>query len=261
MAGAEIEVRGYALIVTMNRPEAMNALNGEVRAGILDGLRRAQQDPEIRAVIITGAGDRAFSAGADLKERAAQNDAGGTQPGAFWDPGDPQLQRGLEFWKPTIAAVNGFALGGGCELAMACDIRVASDRAVFGQPEVTRGAIPGAGGTQRLPRLIPFGVALELLMTGRHIDAQEAHRLGLVNHVVPHEQLLDKAISIAEEIAANAPLAVMAAKEAAYRGREQSLLDGLRLEGLENRIVRASEDAREGPRAFAEKRKPNYRGV
>lgn len=260
MAVVEVATSGHARIVTLNRPEAMNALNAELRREFLDALLAAKRDPEVRAVIITGAGDRAFSAGADLKERAQRSEEGGGL-GAFWSGGEPQLQRGLEFWKPIIAAVNGFALGGGCELAMSCDIRIASEHARFGQPEVTRGAIPGAGGTQRLPRLIPFGVALELLMTGRHIDAHEAYRLGLVNHVVPHEELLPRALEIAGEISANAPLAVMAAKEAAYRGIQQSLSEGLRTESLQNQVLRGTEDFREGPRAFAEKRTPVWRGV
>jgi enoyl-CoA hydratase/carnithine racemase len=238
----------------------MNAFSSELIAAVGDAWVRVRDDGDIRSVIMTGAGDRAFSAGADLKEMASRNAADGPQRNTFWDQGEPQLYRGLELWKPIIAAVNGFALGGGCETAMSCDIRIASETASFGLPEVARGIIPGAGGTQRIPRLVPFGIALELLMTGRRIPADEAYRIGLVNHVVPPDQLMDKALEIAGEIGANAPLAVMAAKEAAYRGLNTTLQEGLRIENFESMAIRHTEDAKEGPRAFAEKREANYQG-
>ena len=194
MAVLETRMEGYTFVMTLNRPESMNAFNSELIAAVGEAWGRVREDSDIRSVVITGAGDRAFSAGADLKEMAARNAAAGGAPqrNTFWDQPEPQLYRGLEMWKPIIAAVNGFALGGGCETAMACDIRVASETASFGLPEVARGIIPGAGGTQRIGRLVPFGIALELLMTGRRIPAAEAHRIGLVNHVVPPDQLMEE---------------------------------------------------------------------
>ena len=262
MSVLETRMEGYTFVMTLNRPESMNAFNSELIAAVGEAWVQVREDSDIRSVVITGAGDRAFSAGADLKEMAQRNAAAGGAPprNTFWDQADPQLYRGLEMWKPIIAAVNGFALGGGCETAMACDIRVASETASFGLPEVARGIIPGAGGTQRIPRLVPFGIALELLMTGRRIPAAEAHRIGLVNHVVPADQLMDKALEIAAEIGANAPLAVMAAKEAAYRGLNTTLQEGLRIENFESQAIRYTDDAKEGPRAFAEKREANYQG-
>lgn len=260
MAVLETRMEGHTFVMTLNRPESMNAFSSELIAAVGDAWVRVRDDGDIRSVIMTGAGDRAFSAGADLKEMASRNAADGPQRNTFWDQGEPQLYRGLELWKPIIAAVNGFALGGGCETAMSCDIRIASETASFGLPEVARGIIPGAGGTQRIPRLVPFGIALELLMTGRRIPADEAYRIGLVNHVVPPDQLMDKALEIAGEIGANAPLAVMAAKEAAYRGLNTTLQEGLRIENFESMAIRHTEDAKEGPRAFAEKREANYQG-
>ena len=259
MAVIETSMDQSTLILTINRPEAMNALSLEVRHLMAEAFEAAKHDTAVRAVIVTGAGDRAFSAGADLRERATLNAQGGLPPSALWEQ-ESDLQQGLEFWKPVIAAINGVALGGGCELAMSCDIRVAADHARFGLPEVTRGIIPGAGGTQRLPRLVPLGTALELLMTGRHINAQEAQRIGLVNHVVPLAGLLDRALEIAAEITKNAPLAVMAAKEAAYRGLNTTLQEGLRIENFHASVVRQTDDAREGPQAFIEKREPKYQG-
>ena len=260
MAVLETRMEGHTFVMTLNRPESMNAFSSELIGAVGEAWKQVRDDGEIRSVVITGAGERAFSAGADLKEMASRNADDGPQRNTFWDQGEPQLYRGLELWKPIIAAVNGFALGGGCETAMACDIRVASENATFGLPEVSRGIIPGAGGTQRIPRLVPFGIALELLMTGRRIPAAEAYRIGLVNHVVPLDQLMDKALEIASEIDANAPLAVMAAKEAAYRGLNTTLQEGLRIENFESMAIRHTEDAKEGPRAFAEKREANYQG-
>jgi enoyl-CoA hydratase/carnithine racemase len=254
----DFEVKGHVAIMTLNRPEAMNSFNTELSEATSEGFRRVQTDRDIRVCIVTGAGERAFSAGADLKQMAERG--AGASEGTFWDPPLPSLYRGLEIWKPIIAAINGYALGGGLELAMACDIRVAADHARLGVPEVLRGIIPGAGGTQRLPRLVPFGIALELLMTGRHIMADEAYRIGLVNHVVPMADLMDKSMEIANEIGKNGPLGVQAAKEAAYRGINTTLQEGLRIEAFEFKVVAATEDAKEGPRAFAEKREPNFQG-
>ena len=170
------------------------------------------------------------------------------------------ITRNFECWKPIIAAINGYCLAGGLEMALACDIRIAAEHAMFGLPEVTRAIIPGAGGTQRLPRLIPFGAALELIMTGGKFDVHWAARHGLVNHVVPADQVMPRAIALAEAICENGPLAVRLAKEAVYRGLSLPIEDGLHFENEQSRKVLASEDAREGPLAFAQKRKPAYKG-
>ena len=257
MAVLNFDVQGHVAIITLNRPEAMNAFSQELVSAFADAITRFETDRELRVAIITGAGDRAFSAGADLKEMAQRNTEAGPRP-TIWDPQQPALWRGKEVWKPLIAAINGYALGGGLETAMSCDIRVAADTARLGLPEVLRGIIPGAGGTQRIPRLVPFGIAIELLMTGRHITAEEALRIGLVNRVVPRAQLMDAAMEIAREIEKNAPLAVRAVKEAAYRGIQTTLAEGLRIENFQSEAIRHTSDAKEGPRAFAEKREPNW---
>ena len=221
MAVLETRMEGYTFVMTLNRPESMNAFNSELIAAVGDAWLQVREDSDIRSVVITGAGERAFSGG----RRPEGDGPSATPPPAVRHRATPSGTRpprsstaASRCGSRSSPAVNGFALGGGCETAMACDIRVASETASFGLPEVARGIIPGAGGTQRIPRLVPFGIALELLMTGRRIPAAEAHRIGLVNHVVPPDQLMDKALEIAAEIGANAPLAVMAAKEAAYRG-------------------------------------------
>jgi E-phenylitaconyl-CoA hydratase len=189
-----------------------------------------------------------------------QAELSGEATDAFWEPERVALNRGLTVWKPIIAAINGYCLAGGLELALACDIRIAAEHARLGLTEVLRGIIPGGGGTQRLPRLVPFGVALQLMLTGEHIDAAEAHRIGLVNKVVPAARLMDEAVAMAERICQNAPLSTRAIKEAAYRGMNGSLEDGLRIEAFLSRIIRTTEDSREGPRAFAEKRPAQFRG-
>lgn len=251
------EQKGHTATFTINRPEAMNALNGAVRRGLADALTRLNEDADLWVGIITGAGERAFSAGADLLEMSQRRHSDSADP--FWGPAStPSLTRGLAVAKPIIAAINGYCLGGGLELAMACDIRIAAEHAQLGQPEVKRGIIPGAGGTQRLPRTIPIGPALELLFTGDRISAQEAFRLGLVNRVVPAAELMTEAWSLADRINQNAPLAVRAAKEAALRGIQVPLEQGLRIESFLSRIVHDTEDSREGPRAFAEKRPANF---
>ena len=256
MAAFELEVDGHIAIMRLNRPDAMNAINREMREGMDEAFKRLNEDRELRVAILIGEGGRAFSAGADLKEMAEGGDRG-----TPWTTRPPSLMGTLEVWKPLIAAIDGFCLGGGLEMALSCDIRVATETSQFGLPEVSRGIIPGAGGTQRLPRAIPFGIALELLMTGKRISAEEAARWGIVNHVVPNrDELLPKCLEIAGQIGQNAPLAVQAAKEAAYRGRYTSLAEGLRIEQFESGLLSATEDAKEGPRAFAEKRAANYQG-
>lgn len=251
------EVRDRIAYITLNRPEAMNALNTAVRQGLSESLRSFRDDPDAWVAIISGAGERAFSAGADLKEMSAgrEAEAAGTQvapPIAAGPGGD------LITWKPIIAAIGGYCLAGGLELALRCDIRIASEDSRFGLTEVSRGIIPGGGGTQRLPRAIPVGLAMELIFTGKHITADEALRAGLINRVVPRGQEMAAAEEVARQINVNAPLAVRATKEAITRGLDMSLEDGLRLEALLSRMVRLSEDSREGPKAFAEKRPANF---
>ena len=252
------EADGHVATVTINRPEAMNALNRAVRTGLTDALTRFRDDAGLWVAIVTGAGERAFSAGADLVEMSQrrQQELGD----AFWEATPPGLTRGLDTGKPVIAAINGYCLAGGLELALACDIRIAADHAQFGLTEVTRGIIPGSGGTQRLPRLIPVGPALELLFTGERVPAPEAFRLGLVNRVVPAGELMTAARQLADRINQNAPLAVRAVREAALRGLEVPLEQGLRIEAFLSRINRDTEDSREGPRAFAEKRPARFQG-
>lgn len=249
-------------IITINRPEAMNALDGET----LDQLNKAwidfRDDPDLWVAIVTGAGDRAFCAGADLKnlrkfysnttpiQRREQSEK---------EPGVGGITRNLEIWKPIIAAVNGHCLAGGLEMALACDIRIAAENATFGLTEVSWGIIPGAGGTQRLPRIISPAKGLEMILCAERIDAQEALKIGLVSRVVPLKDLMAEAIKTAERICKNAPLAVRAAKEAVYRGLDLPLSEGLRLEQFLAEPVRQSEDAKEGPRAFSEKRTPIFK--
>jgi E-phenylitaconyl-CoA hydratase len=262
MSDVLYEKRDRIAYVTLNRPEALNALNGPLRQQLHDALRDFERDDDLWVAIITGAGSRAFSAGADLKEmsrrKQAELEAGYQDP--FWGPQAPSLNRGMRIWKPVIAAINGYCLAGGLELALACDIRVAAEHAEFALKEVQRGIIPGGGGTQRLPRTIPLNIALEMMFTGDHISAREAHRLGLVNHVVPADQVMARAEEIALRICANAPLSVRAIKEAAYRGLDTTLEEGLRIEALLAKAIGHTDDSREGPRAFAEKRPAQFRG-
>ncbi len=213
--------------------------------------------------IITGAGVKAFCSGADIKTLA--NYYSTTTPiqrkaNAEREPGLGGITRNLEIWKPIIAAISGYCVATGLEIALACDIRIASENATFALPEVSRGIMPGAGGTQRLPRLVPLGKSLEMILTGESIDAQEAYRIGLVNRVVPTKDLLSEAMKLAERICRNAPLAVQAAKEAVYRGMHLPLPEALWLEELLAEPVRQSEDAKEGPKAFFQKRPPLFKG-
>ncbi len=250
-------------ILTINRPLAMNALDRETVAALNKAWIDFRDNPELWVAIITGSGVKAFCAGADI--RGLSNYYNSTtalqrKAKADTEPGLGGITRNLEIWKPIIAAINGYCLAGGLEIALACDIRIASETATFGFTEVGRGIIPGAGGTQRLPRLISLGKSLEMILTGESIDAQEAYRVGLVNKVVPSDELLPEAIKLAERICRNAPLAVQAAKEAVYRGLDLPLPEGLRLEEFLADPVRQSEDAKEGPKAFFEKRPPRFEG-
>ncbi len=256
-----LEKKDKIATIILNRPEAYNALNHEVWREITNMWIELKDNPEVWTIILSGAGDKAFCAGQDLKEMA-QLKKEAEREGRPFVSAMPEVSPGkyLEMPKPVIAAINGFAIGGGLELALACDIRIAADDARLGLREVCQALIPGAGGTQRLPRFIPFGLALEILMTGDLISAQEAYRIGLVNKVVSPAELMPTAHALANKINENGPLAVRAVKEAAYKGMEMHLHEGLRFETLLLSKVRQSEDAWEGPMAFAEKRKPNYKG-
>jgi crotonobetainyl-CoA hydratase len=256
---ALVELRGHVMIVTLNRPRALNAVNAAMTCAVADALERADNDREIRALIITGSGQRAFCAGADLKAVARGEQL--TPPGYERFGFAGYVAHFIR--KPTIAAVNGFALGGGTEIALASDLVIAAESAAFGLPEVTRGIFAAAGGAFRLPQQLPWKIGLELLFTGDPIDAATAQRHGLVNRVVPDEQVLPTAIALAQRIAQNAPLSVQASKQLAY-GALDDRLPGEDDRWVQNNAVTewlmSSEDAREGPLAFAEKRLPVWQG-
>jgi enoyl-CoA hydratase len=251
-----LERRGPLAIVTINRPEKRNALNIQTRtegAAVLDELRG---DDSVRVVILTGAGDKAFIAGADIAE-FAQRTAISQREVML----EPSLFNAIDsFPKPIIAMVNGYCLGGGCEVALACDIRIAGEKASFGQPEINLGIIPGGGGTQRLTRLLGEGKAMEMILTGEIIDAQTAFTLGLVNHVVPADQLESKTMEIANRIAEKSPIALRLAKEAVKIASRSNMDEGLRREVDLFALCFSSEDKDEGVKAFLEKRKPDFKG-
>jgi enoyl-CoA hydratase len=252
-----VEKKESTLVVTINRERALNALNKETVAELQEVFSQHWSDDTISAVIVTGAGEKAFVAGADITELAGLDVRSGTDLSAR---GLYLMKTIQNFPKPVIAAVNGFALGGGCELAMACDIRLASEKAKFGQPEVNLGIIPGYGGTQRLPRLVGRGKAMQLILTAEIIDAAEARRIGLVDEVYPPEQLMEKALGMAAVIATKAPIAVQLAKECIHRGIETDLSTGCDLEKAHFGAVCGSADKSEGLGAFLEKRKPKFTG-
>lgn len=247
----DLERRGPVAIVTMNRPEALNAFNGEQLRLLAETFDEIGTDAEIRCVILTGAGERAFAAGADIKE---MKDLDGVSGLAFGRAGHRATRSVEELPQPVIAAVNGFALGGGCELALAADIRLASENAVFAQPEVTLGIPPGWGGSQRLPRLVGPGLASELIFTGRRVKSEEALRIGLVNAVYPLDQLMDVAIQLAESIAANSPLAVRSAKQLIRLAFNGQTTNGLDSEARAFGEAFTTADQKEGMTAFVEKR-------
>ena len=247
---------GVALL-TLNRPQALNALSVNLCDEVLAALAALRADPAVRALVLTGAGDRAFCAGADLKERRGMSEAQLRAHNRKIARIPSELEQ-LEF--PSIAAVNGHALGGGCEVALGCDLRIAAETAELGQPEVALGIIPAAGGTQRLPRLIGRARAKELIFTGKRIDARAAERIGLVNAVAPAGQAVAQARALAAAIARNAPLAVRGAKQAIAVGLESGLQAGLALEALIQFGLYATQDWAEGLAAFNEKRPPVYRG-
>ena len=251
------EKQGPLVWITLNRPDVLNAVNDEIREQLPAAIERADSDPEVRAVIVRGAGERAFCAGADVREFRAPESVVESRQARIRHP---WLRNLAESSKPSIAAIHGFCLGGGLELALACDIRLASDDAQLGLPEVSLGILPGSGGTQRLSRLVGQGPALHLILSAERIDAQEACRLALVTKVVPSAQLLPEAERLALLIASRAPLAVALAKEAVRKGFDLSLEDGLRLESDLAALLLTTEDRLEGAAAFREKRKPSYRG-
>jgi enoyl-CoA hydratase len=251
-----VERRGRVGIITINRPEKRNALNIQTRAEGAAALDELRGDDSVQIVVITGAGDKAFIAGADIAEFAERTAI--TQR-------EVMLERGLfnaidSFPKPVIAMVNGYCLGGGCEVALACDIRIASETASFGQPEINLGIIPGGGGTQRLPRLVGEGKAMELILTGEIIDAQTAFNIGLVNHVVPADQLEAKTMEIANRMAEKSPIALRLAKEAVRLASRSNIDEGLRREVDLFALCFSSEDKDEGVSAFLQKRKPEFKG-
>jgi len=252
-----VERRGPAAWVILDRPEAMNALSRQLNLELADIAGALGDDPELRAVVITGAGDRAFSAGADLKERKG---VGAAETGPYVDAISGAINAVAAIPRVTVAAVNGYAFGGGFELALACDIRIASDKAAFGLTEVRLGIMPGAGGTQRLPRAIGVAAAKELILTGRRIDAARALALGLVSLVVPPGELEAAAQRIAGELEGCAPVSIAKAKEAIEGGVDLPIAEGLKLERACYDVTLFTEDRNEGLRAFAEKRPPRYRG-
>ena len=252
------ELRDPIAIVTVNRPEKLNALNAAVIAELGDVADRIGKDPAIRGMILTGAGPKAFVAGADIGEIAGQGPVDGKARAL---EGQRVFRRLEQCGKPVIAAVNGFALGGGCELAMACHLRIASEQARFGQPEVKLGIGPGYGGTVRLPRLVGKGRALELLLTGQMIDAQEAYRIGLVNRVVPADRLMSESEQLLRVILENGPLAIRACLEAVDAGLDVGMDEALLLEANLFGLLSGTADMREGTAAFTAKRAPVFKGA
>jgi len=243
--------------VTLNRPAKLNTLNGQMVEDLLACFRSIQGDQEVRVVILTGAGEKAFTAGVDIAELAGLSAISGKD---FARRGHEALGSIESLGKPVLAAVNGYALGGGCEMAMACTLRLASENARFALPEVKLGLIPGYGGTQRLPRFIGRGRALELILSGEQITAQQACEIGLVNHVVPPAELIPAAENLARKIMANAPLALKYALEAVQHGLEMTLPEGLFLESNLFGLCCSTADMKEGTRAFLEKRPPKFEG-
>jgi enoyl-CoA hydratase len=251
------EKKGAIAYVTLNRPRVLNALNQATWENLRTAFEDTREDAAVRGVILTGAGDKAFIAGADISELAHITAVEAEKSSSY---GQEVLNLVENLGKPVIAAVNGYALGGGCETAMACSIRVASENAKFGQPEVALGIIPGGGGTQRLPRLVGKGRALQLILSGEIISAQEAYRIGLVNEVVPGSDLITRAEAILKQIFSNAPLAVKFSLEAVNKGLEASLAQGLSLEASLFGLCAGTEDKREGTQAFLQKRAPQFLG-
>jgi len=258
MENVRIESRDGVAIITVDRPKVLNALNAQTVQEINEAFEQARNDESVKAVILTGGGEKAFVAGADIAELAKMTPITGK---ATAEKGQAVFANIERFPKPVIAAINGFALGGGCELALACHIRIASERAQIGLPEVSLGIIPGYGGTQRMARLLGKGKALELILTGDRIPAAEAERIGLVNKVVAPEELMNVAMEMAKKIASRGPLAVRAAIEAVMSGSEMPLEEGFFLEATLFGLLASTEDMKEGMGAFLEKRAADFKGV
>ncbi len=257
LANVAYEKKGLIATVTVNRPKVLNALNTPTWADLRTAFEDARDDAAVRGVVLTGAGDKAFIAGADISELAHATAVEAELASRF---GQEVLELVENLGKPVIAAINGFALGGGCETAMACTIRIAVDTARFGQPEVKLGLLPGGGGTQRLPRLVGKGRALQLILSGGMISAQEAYRIGLVNEIVPAANLIAHAEEILMQIAANAPVAVRLSLEAVNKGMDTSQSEGFALEASYFGLCAATDDKKEGTSAFLEKRAPQFHG-
>jgi enoyl-CoA hydratase/carnithine racemase len=262
MGRIELERHGHVALVTINRPEAMNALDFATNDELIEVWKRVRDDSDVRVAVITGAGDRAFCAGADLKTYTmAYARRGPGEIRAVTDgPGFGGITRSLEVMKPIVAAINGYCISGGLELALACDVRFASPNAEFAHQDVRWGFHPCDGGTQRLPWIVGLGRALELILSGERIGAEEAYRIGLVNRIHPGERLVEEALALAGRMASRAPLAVQAAKSVVVRSLGRPLEDGLRLESYSFYQLKDTEDLAEGTRAFAEKREPRFRG-
>jgi len=252
-----VERDGAVLIVTINRPDKLNALNTQTVTELDRAMEAARTDAEVRVIILTGSGEKSFVAGADINELAVQSPVSGREHARS---GQAVFDRIERLGKPVIAAINGFALGGGCELAMACTLRIAADTAKLGQPEINLGLIPGYAGSQRLPRLVGRGRALELLLLGAPIPADEAWRIGLVNKVVPGAQLMTETRALAQQLAAKAPIAVRYILDAVAGGLEMSFADAQTYEATLFGLIATTDDMREGTRAFLDKRKPIFRG-
>ena len=249
------EKKGRVAYFTLNRPDALNSLNPELAQELSKAMVDFREDPQLWVGIVTGAGDRAFSAGADIKQLLPfMKDQWGPRPWLM----PPNPMRGLELYKPLVAAVNGHALGGGLELALVCDIRIAAEHATFGVPEVRLGLIPGWGGTSRLPHLLPKAIAAQMLLTGQAISAQEAHRLGLINEVVPKDKLMETAERWAQRLAEPGPLAVRAAKEVMLKTMSMTLEESLKLEWEKIMYLYTTADWEEGREAFISRRKANF---
>jgi enoyl-CoA hydratase/carnithine racemase len=257
LANVLYEKKGAIAYVTVNRPKLLNALNTPTWADLRTAFEDARNDPAVRGVILTGAGSKAFIAGADIGELAQATAIEAEQSSRF---GQTVLDLIENLGKPVVAAINGFALGGGCETAMACSIRIAVESAKFGQPEVALGLLPGGGGTQRLPRLVGKGRALQLILSGEMISAQEAYRIGLVNEIVSAADLITRAEAILNRIASNAPVAVKFSLEAVNKGLETSQGEGILLEASYFGLCAGTEDKKEGTSAFLEKRAPQFHG-
>jgi enoyl-CoA hydratase len=251
------DISNHIAILTINRPEALNAMNDMVVADLVSAVKTCIDDENVGVIILTGAGDKAFVAGADIKTMQTM---GPDEALRFGKAGQELTVTIENSPKPVIAAVNGFALGGGCEISMACHIRVASETATFGQPEVLLGILPGWGGTQRLPRLVGLGIANELITTGRMVSASEAKTIGLVNYVAPPNELMDKCKEIAVQILKNGPNAIAKSLACIREGIGKSMEEGLKIEVDQFSKLFGTEEANEGLRAFVEKRKPKFRG-